>query len=303
MGKTTPNGSDATSKMHPIQTSGLDYNNYPMGPYSAPYSYQQPYYDPGVVHVLMIQVEYYLSVENLCKDMFLRKKMDSQGFVPFDLIAGFKRLKEFSGGDVNMVRVACEVSEHLDYVVGDDNVERLRSRDGWYNFILPVEQRDEEARFPGPQSFYSRSRHSRHAYPPAMMTPSYTTASPTMYPSAGFTPNGMDQAFSSYPNGGAYHPGLNGGDVNGQSYPVESQLSAEVPEFAPGALGGRNDGPLRLENATTMPDDQVANLMLVSHANNATPASSLPNGTYDTSAAGPSQGIPEGAARLVTHDS
>lgn len=300
MSKVSQNGADGAPKMHPLQTSGLDYNGYHMGPYSAPFQpYQQPYYDPSVVHVLMIQVEYYLSVENLCKDMFLRKKMDSQGFVFFELIAGFKRLQEFSGGDVNMVRVACETSEHLDFVLGDDNVERLRLRDGWHNFILPVEQRDEEARSPGPQGYMYRSRHSRHLYPGAMMAPGgYPTTSPTMYRSAGFPPNGIDQAFGGYPNGGAYHPGMNGVEVNGQSYPVESQLSAEVPAFAPGGMLGGNDGTLRLEDATTMSDDQVANLMLVSHANNAEATPSASNGTYDTSVAGPTQGAPEGAARV-----
>ncbi|KAG0453242.1 hypothetical protein HPP92_025906 [Vanilla planifolia] len=46
---------------------------------------------------LLKQIEYYFSVENLCKDIYLRRMMDEQGWVPVSLIASFKRVKMITG--------------------------------------------------------------------------------------------------------------------------------------------------------------------------------------------------------------
>lgn len=39
------------------------------------------------------QIEYYLSTDNLLKDMFLRSKMDEEGWIPVQLLANFNRIK------------------------------------------------------------------------------------------------------------------------------------------------------------------------------------------------------------------
>ncbi|CAM9718296.1 unnamed protein product, partial [Phaeothamnion confervicola] len=39
------------------------------------------------------QVEYYFSAENLCKDLYLRGKMDANGFVPLPVIMAFNRIR------------------------------------------------------------------------------------------------------------------------------------------------------------------------------------------------------------------
>ncbi|EMS62741.1 hypothetical protein TRIUR3_31616 [Triticum urartu] len=41
---------------------------------------------------LLVQIDYYFSDENLCKDIFLRRHMDDRGWVPLSLIAGFNQL-------------------------------------------------------------------------------------------------------------------------------------------------------------------------------------------------------------------
>jgi|Transcript_101276 hypothetical protein len=43
------------------------------------------------------QVEYYFSVANLCKDTFLRSKMDADGWVDLDVVATFPKVKQYSG--------------------------------------------------------------------------------------------------------------------------------------------------------------------------------------------------------------
>ena len=39
------------------------------------------------------QIEYYFSVQNLCKDLFLRGRMDDAGWIPIEVIAGFNRVR------------------------------------------------------------------------------------------------------------------------------------------------------------------------------------------------------------------
>lgn len=38
-------------------------------------------------------MEYYFSVENLCKDIFLRSKMDGKGWIPVAAILAFNRVR------------------------------------------------------------------------------------------------------------------------------------------------------------------------------------------------------------------
>ena len=40
--------------------------------------------------------EYYFSVENLCKDLYLRGKMDTQGFVSLGEIVQFNRIRRLN---------------------------------------------------------------------------------------------------------------------------------------------------------------------------------------------------------------
>merc|ERR1719233_2516091 len=42
------------------------------------------------------QIEYYFSKDNLQRDFFLRRKMDSDGFLPVSLIASFNRVQQLS---------------------------------------------------------------------------------------------------------------------------------------------------------------------------------------------------------------
>ena len=183
-------------------------------------------------NMLRSQVEYYFSIENLCKDMYLRKRMDSQGFVPLHFIAAFKRVRELSGeGGLTMVRAACEMSNDIDYVVGEDDIERLRRRENWQQWLVRWEERDEGARNNGPMHFTFKSRgyqfgHQFNGMPPMP----YAMASPSAYGMQG------EQPFMPYmadPQQGQAMQMPNGvgaqADMNGAS----RQLSADVPDFSP----------------------------------------------------------------------
>lgn len=235
--------------------------------------------------------------------------MDSQGFVPFDLIAGFKRLKELAP-DVEFIRIACETSEKIDYVVGDDHVERLRLREKWDRFVLDMAEREEEARNAGPAAWSFQSRHSRTPYaaPPMMPVGYHPATSPGMF-NGSFSPD--EHMFQhAYMNGTVpYDAGVNGGDMNGHRYTPDAngQLSAAVPEFSPtvpqGPAQAGQQVPFTLEGATTFSDQDVDNLVIVianGKKGSASPSGDeapVVNGSGATSETPQANGVAEEAGR------
>ncbi|KAI8366720.1 uncharacterized protein BYT42DRAFT_595855 [Radiomyces spectabilis] len=79
------------------------------------------------------QIEYYFSIDNLCKDIFLRSQMDSQGYVNLDLLANFNRVKGLTT-DMDLIREALKQSELLDLTSED----KLRRKEGWETWVLPT---------------------------------------------------------------------------------------------------------------------------------------------------------------------
>ncbi|CAO2650314.1 Nn.00g016060.m01.CDS01 [Neocucurbitaria sp. VM-36] len=134
----------------PLQTYGM--YEYGMQPMSAvPYT---PYVDQfALFSMITTQVEYYFSVDNLLKDMYLRRHMDSQGFVSLDFIAGFNRIKHLST-DLELVRLVCQQSSVIEYRTSEDGQDRLRRRDGWEQWVLDMAERDTSAQNEGPKELH-----------------------------------------------------------------------------------------------------------------------------------------------------
>ncbi|KAL2138265.1 hypothetical protein VTI28DRAFT_7177 [Corynascus sepedonium] len=227
-------------------------NDYAVGQYP-PYMYS-PIFDASIP-ILKSQVEYYLSVENLCKDYYLRQHMDGQGFVHLATIAAFKRIKAVTE-DLELLRLACSLSDQIEFGVGDDGIERLRTREKWQHFVLPVAERAESHRNDGPANWtpYARPDAQFAAPFPGQMVPQpYPPAAAGAYP-----PFSEDQIYPpTFINGAAYDPAVNGGAVNGHHPGQETQLSAGVPEYAP------PQSPVTLESMTNFSDSQVENLMVI----------------------------------------
>ncbi|KAK5987643.1 putative HTH La-type RNA-binding protein [Cladobotryum mycophilum] len=234
-----PNG---TARIPPVQTQFGAYD-YPLAMSAMPFQ-PQPYWDNMVMPVLKNQIEYYFSIENLCKDMYLRARMDTQGFVPLHFIAAFKRVRDLSA-DINLVRAICEMSTEIDFVVGDDDIERIRRREGWEKFVLPIEDRDDFARTHGPARFTFKNRPYQVAPQFNGMAAPYGMAPPPAYPT-------HTEAFQQMPDESAAGHGVNGyingyvnGNGHGNGHGVTSQLSADVPDFSPSGsvpLGDQSKG-------------------------------------------------------------
>ncbi|KAK8055293.1 La domain family [Apiospora rasikravindrae] len=214
----------------PINNAAFDPMMAPNGlmPMAAPYYPSEP---GSLLDLVMTQLEYYFSVDNLCKDTWLREHMDSQGYVKLDLIRDFKRIKR-STQDINLLRFACEQAHGIEYVIGDDQQERIRRKANWEDWVLPVQRRHVSVGSdPGPQNVYVPNRHSYNAYAPHMMPAHYP-----MEHQAVFSPSYMEHPYPPYMNGFSYGPPRNpevGDAPNGQAAPGGSRLSANVPEFSP----------------------------------------------------------------------
>ncbi|KAM4052248.1 la-related protein 1B isoform 1-T3 [Anomaloglossus baeobatrachus] len=61
------------------------------------------------------QIEYYFSLQNLERDFFLRRKMDSQGFLPLSLIAGFHRVQCLTT-DITLICEALKDSTEVEMI-------------------------------------------------------------------------------------------------------------------------------------------------------------------------------------------
>ncbi|KAA8917844.1 hypothetical protein TRICI_000002, partial [Trichomonascus ciferrii] len=94
-----------------------------------------PHYD-AALGLVIGQVEYYLSVENLCKDIFLRRQMNSKGLVSLNLLASFNRVKSLTNGDKAMLYEACKWAPSCE-IIGN----KIRPKTNWETWVLPPADR------------------------------------------------------------------------------------------------------------------------------------------------------------------
>lgn len=193
-----------------------DYNM--MAPMSAvpynPYSLDQF----SLFQMITTQVEYYFSVDNLLKDMYLRRHMDSQGFVSLEFIAAFNRIKSLST-DIELLKLVCQQSSHVQYRTGEDGRDRLRRRDGWEHWVLAMADRDESAQNEGPKELHN---------PPVPNPAGFDQSNPPQYPTVQ-TGYGQDVSVPNIPQDAAAAP--TGDLTNGTS--TEGANGTVVPNGQP----------------------------------------------------------------------
>ncbi|KAL0088709.1 hypothetical protein J3Q64DRAFT_1637145 [Phycomyces blakesleeanus] len=93
---------------------------------------------PGFVNVdadtlktyILQQIEYYFSIDNLCRDMFLRSQMDAQGYVDLQLLANFNRVKGLTT-DMSLIRESVQASTLLDI-----SSDKIRRKEGWQTWLI-----------------------------------------------------------------------------------------------------------------------------------------------------------------------
>ncbi|WOL09709.1 la-related protein 1B isoform X1 [Canna indica] len=95
-----------------------------------------PAIDPNRASLLQ-QIDYYFSPENLCRDVYLRQRMNKQGWVPISLIAGFNRVEKLLDS-MNLTNSIEFIMDTLRLsMVVEVQGERVRKRNDWMNWLLP----------------------------------------------------------------------------------------------------------------------------------------------------------------------
>lgn len=208
------------------QSIPMDSYNRPHGGYSYPGQVVPEMYSSYPMHYPVLQgteremhvaavtaqLEYYFSMDNLLKDMFLRKHMDSQGWIFLAFIADFNRLKLLTT-DYELLKTTCLQSSEIEIKVGEDGKDRVRKAQGWGQFVLPLEERDHSAQHAGPQNV------RRPSFPQGETPYTYTQSPPS-----GTGTNGHPQDRIDYQ-----------ATMNGNGYGFSNFDPRSAVDFQPGA--------------------------------------------------------------------
>eukprot|EP01119_Soliformovum_irregulare_P000089 TRINITY_DN1006_c0_g1_i1.p1 TRINITY_DN1006_c0_g1~~TRINITY_DN1006_c0_g1_i1.p1 ORF type:complete len:814 (+),score=260.80 TRINITY_DN1006_c0_g1_i1:182-2623(+) len=100
------------------------YRNYPVN--YAPV----PLEGEALNEAIQKQLEYYFSIENLCKDLYLRSNMDSEGFVDISVIANFNRVKMLGCDNDTLLQILSK-SEVI-----EEKGTKLRVKNDWKTWLL-----------------------------------------------------------------------------------------------------------------------------------------------------------------------
>ncbi|PSS31230.1 La-related protein like [Actinidia chinensis var. chinensis] len=93
-----------------------------------------PIQDDTLPNSLVNQIEYYFSDANLIKDEFLRSKMDHEGWVPIDLIAGFPRVQGLTK-NIELILNSVRASSIVEIKECNKQCNKLRRRNDWRRWI------------------------------------------------------------------------------------------------------------------------------------------------------------------------
>lgn len=98
--------------------------------------YVPPYYaNPMLRACIRAQLEYYFSVENLCRDVYLRLNMNSEGWIDLSFIASFNRVKILS---TDMDFLADVIATECQGVIEFNSATRqLRKQEDWAVWVYP----------------------------------------------------------------------------------------------------------------------------------------------------------------------
>lgn len=236
------------------------YGGYAAGPYGfVPQSERDV-----LIGTVLFQIDYYFSMDNLLKDIFLRKRMDSQGWIFLDVVAEFNRLKSLTT-DYEVLKQACLQSHEIEIRVGEDGRDRLRRNDDWERWVLPKEERDASAQADPPQNLHRPSAARGQSLD---QVPTFYPASPApATPQSGYPR--MDRSFQMM-NGGPppFYPA--GSEPRFQEFVPQEEVRGRQPKSitnhepttSPMANGhSESSGPN--DEQDTFPSSQIEGLTVV----------------------------------------
>ncbi|KAF2233147.1 hypothetical protein EV356DRAFT_216208 [Viridothelium virens] len=223
-GRTTASYAGGPGQLPQLQTypDSAAYEYQMMQPMSA-MAWQPPMESFPLVPRVVQQLEYYLSLENMLKDTFLRSHMDSKGYLDLEVVANFPRLK---GYDMELVKLGCYESSEIDLKVDADGKNKIRKSNGWEQWVLDIDRRQPSAQNEGSEQLQTPPRPQPAL--PAQSTPMYFDPyqfGPQSPISPGHVPSGPSGYVMSNP-----HQAM--GRMSLPGYPFSAP-----PDFAPNSEG------------------------------------------------------------------
>eukprot|EP01114_Cavostelium_apophysatum_P017765 TRINITY_DN5353_c0_g1_i2.p1 TRINITY_DN5353_c0_g1~~TRINITY_DN5353_c0_g1_i2.p1 ORF type:complete len:904 (-),score=234.82 TRINITY_DN5353_c0_g1_i2:344-3055(-) len=105
----------------------------PMGGYPnfVPVMYME---EDQMREALLKQIEYYFSVDNLCKDLFLRQQMNEEGWVPLTLVMNFNRVRTL-GADYETTLDVLATSKIIEL-----KNDYVRKAGDWNTWLFPKKE-------------------------------------------------------------------------------------------------------------------------------------------------------------------
>ncbi|RWS10778.1 la-related protein 1-like protein [Dinothrombium tinctorium] len=116
-----------------------------VAPYFAPFTpLPTPAYEAETLrNLIRLQVEYYFSEENLQRDFFLRRRMDSEGYLPISLIASFQRVMALTQ-DISMLIDALKSSSEVELSECNLKVRKKHEPKKWPIFDTRIQMSTSE---------------------------------------------------------------------------------------------------------------------------------------------------------------
>jgi hypothetical protein len=95
-------------------------------------------------HAIRNEISWYFSPDYLLGDIYLRRHMNSRGFLLFTLFADLPRLRRLTMDHACLLKV-CKSSVDVEVRCGHDGVQHIRRTSDWQQWILPPTNRDTSA--------------------------------------------------------------------------------------------------------------------------------------------------------------
>lgn len=171
---------------------------------------------------LLWQIEFYFSHQNLQGDFYLRKVMDSQGYVTIEKLAAFNRVKRLSGENIDLIRDTIRFSKVLQL---NEDASKVRKAFGWEPYVLVEGQHAQQWQIQPPSIPQS----------PYMGSPAHPNSNAYPLPPIQFSPYGPPEMIGSPPLNGAV-PALS---MRNMPYPVfpPSMHYGNAEHIPPHAMG------------------------------------------------------------------
>jgi len=127
-----------------------------------------------------------------------------------------------------LIKLVCCQSRNIEFRIGNDGKERLRLREGWEQWVLPMAQRDSSAQNDGPEEVYNPPVPHPHGFDQNDV-PRYPEMPADSNGSVPFSNQGLYPAVNGFHPGAPQHVTMQPNESVANGVPAEGANGTEVP--------------------------------------------------------------------------